>query len=61
MLSNQSSDKKTIQFTVSIEEYEEIKAYADATERTPSNLAKYAVKQHMKRYKIEGVNKREKA
>ena len=49
--------KHTIQFTVTEEEYTEITAYAEATERSPSNLAKYAVKQHMKRYKIEGVNK----
>ena len=49
--------KKEISFSVTIEEYETIKAYAQAAERSLSNLAKYALKTHMKRYSIVGINK----
>jgi hypothetical protein len=36
-------------------EYKIIKEYADAVERTPANLTRYALKQLMKRYPVKGV------
>jgi hypothetical protein len=50
-------NKKTIQFTVDIDEYRQIESYARAQERTVSNLAKYALKERMKRYPVTGVKK----
>jgi hypothetical protein len=49
-------EKKEISLSLPIDEYNEIKAYAEACERTIPNLLKYACKTHRKRYPIVGVN-----
>ena len=51
-------DKKEVSMSFPIPDYNEIKAYAEACERTIPNLLKYAVKTHMKRYPIVGVNEK---
>jgi hypothetical protein len=44
--------KKSISFSVTDEEFEAIIKYSDHYGRTPSNLAKYALKAHLKRYPL---------
>ena len=49
--------KHTISNSYNDPEYQVIKQYADAVDRSPANLTRYAVKQLMKRYPVTGVNK----